>query len=251
MAKANQLEPVQAVERALQALEIIAENGSMSLNDLHKSIKVNKASLLRTLFTLTENGYLSKDEKSGLYSMTMKTYQVGISSMQNIDRVSAISNVIADLNRATGCVAQFSVEDKDMALVLHSVGQWSSVYSSMGSRVPLYACSSGKAILTGKSNEDILEAWQTWDVKPLTEKTITDVNDFLKEISESRHRGYTIDDEENEYHYFCIGALVRGAGNVPVGAVSITGDSLKKEKQHSKMVMEAANRLSTMLGYIS
>jgi len=26
---------------------------------------------------------------------------------------------------------------------------------------------------------------------------------------------------------------------------------LKKEKQHSKMVMEAANRLSTMLGYIS
>lgn len=57
------LETIQAVDRALQILETIGRASSMSLAELNKEIKVNKASLSRLVYTLVQNGYLVKNEK--------------------------------------------------------------------------------------------------------------------------------------------------------------------------------------------
>src|SRR5699024_10931975 len=104
----KKIEPIQAVERALQVLEILSEKGSMSLNDLHKEIKVNKASLLRLTFTLVQNGYLDKHPQTGNYSLTTKAYEIGVRAIQSLDKFSLINSILADLSTETGRIAQFS-----------------------------------------------------------------------------------------------------------------------------------------------
>lgn len=48
---------IQTVDRAFQILESISEKGALSLNELRQIVGVNKASLHRLIYTLTEDGY--------------------------------------------------------------------------------------------------------------------------------------------------------------------------------------------------
>lgn len=90
----------------------------------------------------------------------------------------------------------------------------------------VYCTSAGKAILAGYSNSQIMERWESFAVRELTEHTITDVHRLLEDISQVRQRRYALDREENEYNVFCVGSAVMGSANLPVGAVSISGRTL-------------------------
>lgn len=252
----TKLEPIQAVQRAMQVLECISQAGSMSLADLHKSIKVNKASLLRLTHTLTECGYLKKDAASGLYSITIKMFEVGTASIKSIDKFSFINTILADLSDATGRIAQFSIEDNNELICLQSIGQKTdsfSVYTNVGKRSPLYCTSAGKALLASYSNADVMEKWNHFNIKQLTEHTITDVQSLLADLQETRDRQYALDMEENEYHVFCVGSAVLGSDGKPIGSISISGRTLTPEEEEdiSKKLLNAVKLLSGMMGYIA
>lgn len=248
------LETVQSVERAFQVLETVSRLGSVSLNDLRKELGLNKASLLRLAHTLVVNGYLAKNSQTGNYSLTLKTYEVGISTIQRGNQINLINTVLGDLSKDTGLITQFSVEDNNELICLQSIGQTNpvfSVYTNAGKRSPLYSTSAGKAILSTYSNEEIIKKWESFEVKPLTQNTVTDVQSLLKDLAEIRRRNYALDIEENEYNLFCIGAVVRNHTQAAIGAISLSTESLsgEDEKRHSALVINAARRLSGLLGY--
>ena len=247
-------ETIQAVDRALQILETIGRVNSMSLAELNREIKVNKASLSRLVYTLVQNGYLAKNEKSGEFSLTLKTYEVGLNAVQNLDKLSLIKSTLVDLNSRCGRIAQFSVEDNNQLLCLQSIGKEAmsfSVYTSVGHRPPLYSTSAGKALLSAYSNGEIIEKWDRMNIQSLTENTLTDLQLFLQDIGLTRQRGYALDREENEYHVFCVGAVVMDFSNRPIGAISISGSTLtpQEEKEVSSMLLSSSRKLSGLLGY--
>ena len=247
-------ETVQAVDRAFQILEIVGRVKSMSLADLNKEIKVNKASLSRLVYTLVQNGYLAKNEQNGNFSLTLKTYEVGLNAVQNLDRLSLINSTLVDLNNQSGRIAQFSVEDNNQLLCLQSIGKEPmafSVYTSVGHRSPLYSTSAGKALLSGYSSGELIEKWNKMNVQALTENTLTDMQMFLQDIGLTRQRGYALDREENEYHVFCVGSMIMDFSNRPIGAISISGSSLTdgEEKGLSEMLISSCRKLSSLLGY--
>lgn len=254
MAQKTSIETIQAVDRAFQILEIIGRVQSMSLADLNREIKVNKASLSRLVYTMVENGYLAKNEKTGEYSLTLKTYEVGLNAVQNLDKLSLINSTLVDLHNRSGRIAQFSVEDNHQLLCLQSIGREPmtfSVYTSVGHRSPLYSTSAGKALLSYCSNGDIIEKWEKMNVQPLTENTLTNVQDLLQDIGLIRQRGYAVDKEENEYHVFCIGTVIMDFSNRPIGAISLSGSSLteEEEKELGELVLDSGRKLSALLGY--
>lgn len=255
MTTETKLETIQTVDRAFQLLETIAKKGSMSLADLHNEIKVNKASLLRLAYTLTQNGYLEKDSKNGNYSMTLKMYEIGTNAINSIDKFSVINSVLMELSEKTGRIAQFSIEDQNQIMCLQSIGQKTSsfsLYTNVGRRSPLYCTSAGKALLATYSNAEIMEKWSHFDVKPFTAHTITDVQKLLQDIGKIRMRQYAVDIEENEYDVFCVGSAVLGNDGKPIGAISISGRTLtpEEEKTISTYLLDAVKLLSNMMGYI-
>ena len=252
----TKMETIQAVDRAFSILEMISRQGSTSLADIQKASKINKASLSRLVYTLVENGYLEKNEKTGEYAMTLKTYEVGINAVQNLDKLSLINSTLADLSAATGRIAQFSIEDNYQLLCLQSIGQKTStfsVYTNVGKRTPLYCTSAGKAILSAETNIQIMEKWNSFNVMPYTEHTITDLHQFLQEISEVRKKEYALDREESEYGLFCVGAVVMDQTGGPIGAISISGDTLtpEEEKSIAGLLLPTVQRLSALFGYVT
>lgn len=251
----TKMETIQSVDRAFRILETVSRRGSISLIDLQKTLQYNKASLSRLVYTLVENGYLEKNEKTGEYVLTLKAYEIGINAVQNLDKISLINSTLADLSGETGRVAQFSIEDNNQLLCIQSIGQKStsfSVYTNVGRRSPLYCTSAGKALLSTYTNTRIMEMWDSLGVKPLTEHTITDIHEFLHDISQIRRRQYALDREENEYNIFCVGAVVLDHTGSPIGAISISGDSLSQdeETQIGELLVSSVKRLSNLLGYM-
>ena len=239
----TKIETIQAVDRALQILETIGRVNSMSLAELNKEIKVNKASLSRLVYTLVQNGYLAKNEKNGDFSLTLKTYEVGLNAVQNLDKLSLINSTLVDLNNRCGRIAQFSVEDNNQLLCLQSIGKEAMSFS-------VYT-SAGKALLSTYSNGEIIEKWDKMNIQSLTENTLTDLQLFLQDIGLTRQRGYALDREENEYHVFCLGTVIMDFSNRPIGAISVSGSSLseQEEKEISSLVLTSSRKLSNLLGY--
>lgn len=175
--------------------------------------------------------------------------------MKNLDKMSLITSTLADLSSQTGRIAQFSVEDNNTLLCLQSIGQKNnpfSVYTNLGGRSPLYCTSAGKALLSACSNTEIIARWDSFDAKPLTKNTITDVQELLSDISRIRQRGYALDQEENEYGICCIGSIVMGQAGKPVGAISLSGKAFSGEdeiRSLADVLLPAARRLSGMMGY--
>ena len=251
----NKLETVQSVDRAFMVLETVARRGNMSLNDLHKELGLNKPSLLRLAYTLVQNGYLDFSSRLGTYSLTLKAYEVGTSSLKNLDKISLINSTLMTLSGELGNVAQFSVEDNNQIVCLQSIGEQVplfSMYTSVGRRSPMYSTSAGKAILSTYSNGQIIEKWQKMNPHALTEHTHTDIQSLLLDISEVRSRNYALDRQENEYNVYCVGAVVMGHTNTPVGAISISGNNFtEKDEVHiAKHLIPAVKSLSSLLGYV-
>lgn len=250
----NKIETIQAVDRALQILETIGRVNSMSLAELNKEIRVNKASLSRLIYTLVQNGYLAKNENNGDYSLTLKTYEVGLNAVQNLDKLSLINSTLVDLHNRCGRIAQFSVEDNNQLLCLQSIGREAmgfSVYTSIGHRSPLYSTSAGKALLSTYTNGEIIEKWNKMNIQSLTENTLTGIQQFLQDTGLTRQRGYALDREENEYHVFCVGTVIMDFSNRPIGAISVSGRSLtaQEEEEISSLVLTSSRKLSSLLGY--
>ncbi|MBC3537159.1 IclR family transcriptional regulator [Megasphaera hominis] len=245
----------QAIDRACLVLETIADQGQMSLNDLHTRLKLNKASLSRIVLSLTENGFLNRDEKSGEYSLSLKLFEIGVKATKATNYPRLITSELEKLASSLQVVAQFSVEDNGELLCLQSIDPENmnsfSVYTSVGGRSPLYATSAGKAILSTYTNEEIMEKWNTFHVKTITPHTLTTLDALLQDIAETRKRKYAVDHEETEPNLFCIGAVIMNYTNRPIGAISLSAHSLtaEEEKHYSEELLKSVQLLSASMGY--
>ena len=252
---ANTSTSVQAIDRACLVLETIAQKGTISLNELHEIVGINKPSLSRITASLCQNGFLKRNEKSGDYSLSLKLFELGVKATQGINYLNLIRSELEALSSELGVIAQFSVEDNNELLCLESIDPNNSnfsIYTRIGGRSPLYSTSAGKAILSTYSNDEILKKWDTMHVVALTPNTIKTSDDLLKDITLIRQRNYALDIEENEPGLFCVGTVLLNYTNKPIGAISLSSKTMSDEDQqrYANTLLSHTQRLSAIFGYI-
>ena len=122
----------------------------------------------------------------------------------------------------------------------------------VGRRMPAHAVSAGKAMLAflpPKEQETFLEL----PLRPVTPKTITDLDQLRAELAEVRRKGYALALEELEEGLHAISAPVWDRTGRPVAAVSISGPSyrltLERMRQIAPRVIATASQISRALGF--
>ena len=253
MSEQSDVASVQVIDRAFSVLELVSNEGSMSLKDIYTSLGLNKASAMRIANALVANGYLDKDER-GNYSLTFKAYEVGIRAVRRVDYITFIRETLDQLAAELGVIAQFSVREENELLCLESFDLTRSnfsVYTKVGIRSQLYATSAGKAILMTYKDEEIKKLWDHMNIRIFTPKTVTDYDQFMQRIYEARYRGYALDDEESELGLFCIGAPLVNSTGKAIGAISLSTNRMDEETERrlSTALLAATQRLGYMLSY--
>lgn len=248
---------IQAVSHALDLLEQFhGEVDELGVTELSKRLKLHKNNVFRLLATLESRGYIEQNRATENYRLGLKSLELGqtfIKQMGLLRQAKPILEWLVDECNETSYVAIFK-EGYVVYLDVVETDLTVRVVSRVGSRLPAHCTASGKVHLAYMTEEEILALIPQRELKQYTPTTITDRDELLKELALVAERGYAIDNEEMDSGVRCVAAPIRDYTRRIVGAVSISGPSMRFtderiEKELIPLVIKAGDDLSTRLGF--
>lgn len=247
---------INSILRASGILKTFAEGkGSFTLREMAQSMKLDRSTTYRILLSLEKCGLVEKDEKTGGYSLGLGAFEIGSAYQRRADFVPIAKPFMEDLALKAQETVNLAVLSGTEILYIDKVDSPRSVgvMSKIGQRNPVYCTSLGKSLLAFQSEEEQARIIAEIEFKPLTPHTITSRKEFLKELNQIRVQGYALDRREIEEDVECIAAPIRNHLGNPVAAISISGPQKKiqtaREKEYVGWVTEAAERISSRLGF--
>ncbi len=249
-------EQVSSILRALQILECFMDSETeWTLKALVERLNLPTTTVYRQVSTLTERQYLVQDP-------VRKSYQVGPRLMLLSSAILGQSDLRRmarpELERLSSTLQEtinLSVLLEEDIFYLDKVETHRSIVCNtrVGSRAPAYATSSGKAMLSCRSESDV-EAYIQWmeqNARPLTDRTVIEPEQFRRELARARLDGYAIDNGEIEAGLICVGAPIYDMGHRVVASVSVSGPDYRMKADQEMMIREvclAARNISRLLG---
>ncbi len=229
--------PIQVAERLFTVLEILADRGALSLQEVTAASGLNKTTSFRILHSLMSLGYVRQDNAGKRYSLTLKLTSLADQIIEKEDIIALIHPHLVRLMEETHETVHLVRREGWEAVYIDKVeSKYNSFHmiSRIGARVPLYSTGVGKAIAAEMEPEELEQMWAQSDILPITSHTITDLNEFKLRLRDVRSMGFALDDEENEVGVRCF-------------AVSIL--PYRKTEQYAFSISAPVSRLAGMNNY--
>jgi IclR family transcriptional regulator, KDG regulon repressor len=185
-----------SLRTVLGALEVMEYLGSyegepVRLTDISRDLHFPKTRVYRILSTLERRKYVWQDPDSHGYSLSLRTWLLGRHT--NVYRFlhSVVEPYVDDLAAQSQETSIFAILDGVKAVHLYVSQTLNPVlaYVSEGSRVPLHASATGKAILSKLGPEFVTQMLPP-ELERFTPNTIVDRNELIKEIEKIRQVEY-------------------------------------------------------------
>ncbi|MCY4072495.1 MAG: IclR family transcriptional regulator [Chloroflexi bacterium] len=225
----NQSTVIQSLSRGLTALELVLEQ-SATPQSLAKALGVDRSTAYRILNTLLAHGFVLRDPLDDQYVINVrKVFTFAHSITGKLHFPTLATPYLGKLRQKTGEAASLAVlQDTDVVYVNHLPGEEAiTVAPMLGVRRPVYVSAVGKAILAHLPEPERNRLLGLVEWKPMTDKTITDVDAFRGALHATRQRGYAIDDEETFEGVRCVAAPVRNHRDEIIAAMGISGPATR------------------------
>ena len=247
-----------SVARAIDMLNMISETKDpLTITEISQRLDIPKSTAFDIINTLVDKGYLETDKKQKTFSMGINVFQVGSRYLDKLDFQSAAHSLLEEMMLKSGETVFLAVENQGRLVYLDKVESNASVRtdSRLGTSNPMYCTGLGKALLAAYENDRVKAIISQEPMKAKTEYTLTNYQELLRDLEQTRRRGYSIDNRESELEVFCVAAPIYDLSGRPVAAISIAGMASRmlgndqKVAEFGKLVMETALLVSKRLGY--
>ena len=214
---------VEAFARGLRVIRSFGEGReTMTLADIAKLTDLPRATVRRSLFTLGQLGYVIDDGRQ--FRLTPKVLSLGYAYLSStpLPRVILPALEMVSEQVRESCSAAI-LDGPDIVYIARSATKRiMSVGLAVGSRLPAYCTSLGRAFLSYEPVERQQAILATSLLKPLTPKTVTDPQTLLGIFQQVAHQGYAFVDEELELGLRSIAVPVTNATGHVVAAINIS-----------------------------
>ncbi|MCX7775593.1 MAG: IclR family transcriptional regulator [Spirochaetaceae bacterium] len=221
--------------KALDILFYLANAGDqVTLARLSRETGMNKATALRYLSVLESRGVVEK--RDGGWSLGLSLFELGSRVPVRQLVAEKVRPIIERLARETGESVNLAYLAGDSAIYLDRAEANRSLRmrSVPGDRLPLYCTGVGKAILSLLPEERIRAILGPGPLPRITEATLTDPEDVLREALRARELGYGVDREEFEVGLTCYAMPLRLPGSDFAGAISVSGPTARMKNPEVK-----------------
>ncbi|WP_373085608.1 helix-turn-helix domain-containing protein [Sneathiella sp.] len=142
-------DPVTSVVRALTVLRIVNEIEFASIKQLHKETKLHRSTVLRMLETLISEGYVTRDQQSGMYMPTGKTLLLSKGFDGNRHLSQMASPIMLALRERIGWPSDLAILDGNDMMIVETSREYNimAINHKAGVRAPLLLTSLGRAYL--------------------------------------------------------------------------------------------------------
>src|SRR3712207_4670789 len=140
---------LQSLVNAFQLLELLAREHDLTLTEISTRIQLSKASVYRLLYTLQENGFITRSDAGKRYSLGLRLWEYGTIALNESKVREIAKHHLPRLAAQCGETVNLSVYDRGDALYLETVSNDARgiVVTPSGSRVPAHCSAAGKAML--------------------------------------------------------------------------------------------------------
>ncbi len=216
---------IQSVKRTFDIIEKMAKESQSSISHLSRETGLNKTTVFRILTTLSELGYVSKDNNTDKYSLTLKFLRISANQLSNYDVHRKMRPILEKICNIVGETVHL-VERRGETVVYidkcESNANSVRMVSKIGNTLEVFSTAVGKAMLAHLSDEEIEQRWNKCEHIKKTPFTKIKLSEFLDDINSVRKQGFAIDDEENELDVRCVAVALPDAYNKYNYAVSIS-----------------------------
>jgi len=245
-----------AVDRALDIVELLAAcEKELSLSEILASLSIPRQSLIRILNTLCDRGIVDRAGKRGFYRLGMKLLYLGTRLQDKIRLRSVARPIMQDLAERTRKSVELSTLDRDQLVLIEQVEGTEGIrlYTRIGSAYPYFhAVAVGKIYLAHMEPGKRQKVLDTIGLPPVTEHTITHMDQLEQELMEIRKIGYAFEDQELRKGVRRIASPIYDHHNQLVGCVGVAstifGLELEEKGALAQLVKEAANMISIRMG---
>lgn len=223
----------------------------LTLTDLRVATGLPSSTCFRLVHNLVNHGLLERlDDR---YRVGPAAIRWAASAIEARNIIQDATPVLMELRDTTGESAHLVVRDGAFRMCVALANSNRSIVRLLriGEVMPLHVGSMGKAFLA--FDPEALPALKGQSLAAYTSGTITDWKRLEKEVNHTRERGYAVSRGERDSDAVGITAPVFDHRNQMTAGVGISGPTQRmgdeQVGEYGPMVVDAARRLSTMLGY--
>ncbi|MFD5226101.1 IclR family transcriptional regulator [Microbacterium sp. NPDC058342] len=202
---------VKSAERTVRLLEVFGSSPArLSLSDLHRVTGYPRSSLHQLVQTLVALRWLEPGPDGLSYSVGPHALLTGTAYLDRDPAVPLAIRQLDALEKELGYTCHFARLDERNVIYLatketHEVRH---VLSRIGRQLPAHATALGQAMLADRSSAELDVLYDGAELEPLTQRTITDLDELRAELDRIRERGYAIEAEQNSADISCVAATV-------------------------------------------
>jgi IclR family acetate operon transcriptional repressor len=245
---------VQAIDRGLAVLAIIAGADGLTLTDLAQRAGLAPSTAHRILASLEAHKFVFHDEERGLWLIGVGAFEVGTAFLRN-RRLAGIGRVVMhELMEATGETVNLGIVDGGEVVFISQVESHSALraFFRAGSRAPVHASGVGKALLAEMPEARVREILYKRGLAKFTERTLVAPADLFGELGVIRRRGWGVDDEERNLGMRCVAAAIFNEYGEAIAGVSVSGPTVRITPERAlelgPMVRRAAEEITGSIG---
>jgi DNA-binding IclR family transcriptional regulator len=244
---------VKSADRTVELLELLAGYSEpLTLSEIHRELAYPKSSLFVLLRTLVARGWVETDRRGTGYAIGVRALLVGTSYLDRDPVIRAATRVLELLRTEVNETVHLA--RLDGADVVYLASRESAHHlrltSRVGRRVPAHATALGKALLAGRTDEEV-DAILPDRLEAITPQTTVDRDALFAELAVVRERGYAAERGQNTPGLGCF-AVSLSYRMPPTDAISCSVPYARlDDADHAAQMLEAVRRhaeqLSTLL----
>ncbi|MGH9449859.1 MAG: IclR family transcriptional regulator [Terriglobia bacterium] len=246
---------IEVVGKALDVLEAFLHfsKRQLTLQEISQQLRLNKNAVFRILYTLTEHGYVLKEDQR--YELGPKLLDLSNAKLRRSDLLTVAGPLLESLRSQLGETVNLGVLDDGQ---IRYIGVWESHHrfrlaERVGACDYLHSSALGKAHLAYLPSQEVRELLRKHGMPQQTEHTITTLSALKPELDATRARGYALDRQEGVLEGFCIAVpILNSDGSRPLAAISISGPQSRftdnRKAAAIKALQEAAARIREKIG---
>ncbi len=245
-------EAMAGLAKGLAIIEAFSVMSTMTVADAARASGTTRAAARRCLLTLVDLDYLEHSGRE--FRPLAKLRRLG-GNASGRDRLVHVAQPL--LERARDELAEsvsLAVLDDDQSLFIARAEAEHIVSTGVrvGAYLPLYCSATGRVLLGGHADADILERLRRRPLPARTPHTLTKPPQVLAAIRTAEQNGYALSDEELELGIRALAVPVVGADDAIIAAVSVSASSARVKvgdlrKRMLPLLLHCAEQISRSL----
>jgi DNA-binding IclR family transcriptional regulator len=239
------------VRNAVRALAVLAETGPLRLTALADELGLGKSTAHLLLQTLREDGLVDYDPATSAYRVGLRVFEIGATAVEQGGFGARLIGAMEDLARRSNESVSLGVLNAGSVLFVQRIESPEILRADirLGTRMPLHASASGKALLAAMSEEEVARLLPE-SLPATARRTLRQRDALLAELRQIRERGYASQLEEFVDGIAALAAPVFDAGGRALAALSIAGPIGRfDEATWATLLLPTARGMSQLCGY--